>query len=403
MARRTDYTKESLRLHKRHKGKIEIKSKVSLGSKKELSLSYSPGVAAPCLEISRDRSKAYDYTSKGNMVAVVSDGSAVLGLGKIGPQAALPVMEGKAILFKEFGGVDAFPILVDSYDTEEIISTVVRIAPGFGGINLEDISSPRCFEIEERLDDLLDIPVFHDDQHGTAAVVLAGLINSAKVVGKELKEFKVTINGAGAAGIAIARILIECGIKDIIVLDSKGALYYCREDIQMNRVKKEIARLTNASCRLKKGQAKDPEECARCNKGGLADSVLGRDVFIGVSVGKLLTQEMVRSMAKDPIIFALANPEPEIMPDLAIAAGAAVAASGRSDYPNQINNVLCFPHIFRGALDAAATRINKQMVIAAAYALAESVKSPRADKIIPDVFEKQYRVRVAKAVYDAAV
>jgi len=381
-----DYFKESLKLHEKLKGKIEIKSKAKLKNKDDLSLAYTPGVAQPCREIAKNPDDIYKYTSKGNMVAIVTDGSAVLGLGNIGASAALPVMEGKAVLFKEFGNVDAFPIVIESQDNEEIIKIVKNIAHGFGGINIEDIAGPRCFEIEERLKKELDIPVFHDDQHGTAVVVLAGLLNSVRVVKKELKDIKVVISGAGAAGIAIARLLLKKGVKDIILLDSKGAIYLGREE-GMNPFKDEIAESTNLGR----------------EKGLLSEIIMGKDVFIGVSKGGLMKPEDVGNMNKDAIIFAMANPDPEIMPDEAKQAGAVVVATGRSDFANQINNVLGFPNIFRGALDARATDINDEMILAAAQALADSVDSPRADKIIPDPFETEYRQKMAKAVYAAAV
>jgi malate dehydrogenase (oxaloacetate-decarboxylating) len=400
-----DYFKESLKLHKEKKGKIEIKSKVPLKTKDDLSLAYTPGVAASCSEIAKNPDTIYDYTSKGNFVAIVTDGSAVLGLGNIGPRAALPVMEGKAIIFKEFGDVDAFPIIIDSQDTEEIIKTVKNISLGFGGINLEDISAPRCFEIEERLKAELDIPVFHDDQHGTSMVVLAALINAAKVAKKEFSGLKVLINGAGAAGISTAKLLLKAGIKDIVMVDSKGAISYCREDIKNNKSKVEIAILTNARCKYKTGesQSKDKKECENCITGSLSEAIIKRDVFIGVSVAGVLKPEMVKSMAKDPIIFALANPIPEIMPDIAKEAGALVIGTGRSDFPNQINNSLGFPNIFRGAFDAKAKDINTEMVIAGAYALSKFVKNPTAEMVIPGPFDKGFGEKIAKAVYDAAI
>ncbi len=398
-----DIKKQSLILHEENKGKIEVVSKVGLNSRDDLNLAYTPGVAEPCLRIADDPDDVYRYTSKGNLVAVLTDGSAVLGLGKIGPKASLPVMEGKSILFKEFGGVDAFPIAVDSHDPEKIIETAKMIAPGFGGINLEDIKGPECFEIEERLKKELDIPVFHDDQHGTAVVALAGLINAAKITKKDITKCKVVINGAGAAGVAIAKIFLSRGVKDMVMLDSKGALYTCRDDIQINKIKKEIAQATNIECRHKHGEEKDPEECARCMKGKLEHAIVGRDVFIGVSKPGLLTKDMVRSMAKDPIIFAMANPIPEIMYDDAIDAGAAVMGTGRSDMPNQVNNVLAFPGIFRGALDVRASDINDEMKLAAALAIAESVKELSRENIIPDPFDRSVHKAVADAVRTAAI
>ena len=398
-----DYAKESLKLHEKHRGKIEVTSKLPIKNRIDLSLAYTPGVAEPCRRIAANPDEVNLYTSRGNMIAVLTDGSAVLGLGNIGPKAALPVMEGKAILFREFAGVDAFPILVDSQDTEEIIKTAALISPGFGGINLEDISAPRCFEIEGRLKEMLDIPVFHDDQHGTAVVILAGLRNALKIVKKEMKDLRILINGAGAAGVATAKLLMECGVTDIVVLDSKAALHYCRDDIQGNQTKKELAKATNIPCSEKNGLPRNLAECDRCLQGGLAESLLDRDVFIGVSKANLLTGAMVESMAPDPIIFALANPDPEILPDLAKEAGAAVVGTGRSDFPNQVNNVLGFPFIFRGALDANATEINESMKIAAAMALADAVENPTADKIIPEPFELPYREKVSKAVFEAAI
>jgi malate dehydrogenase (oxaloacetate-decarboxylating) len=377
----------ALKIHLDNKGKLEISSKIKIKTNEELSLLYTPGVAEPCRRIAKNPLDIYKYTSKGNIVAVVTDGSAVLGLGNIGAKAGLPVMEGKSILFKEFAGVDSFPILIESQDTETIINTVKQIAGGFGGINLEDISAPRCFEIEKRLKAELDIPVFHDDQHGTAIVTLAGLINAAKITNKELKDLKVIINGAGAAGVAIMTILQDVNITDIVVLDSKGSIYEGREDIINNKSKVSISKTTNKNLL----------------KGNLTEMIKNRDVFIGVSVANLLTEEMVESMNKDPIIFALANPDPEILPDLAKKAGAKIIATGRSDFPNQVNNVLGFPNIFRGTFDARASDINKEMILAAAYALAKSVENLAVDKIIPDPFETKYRGIVAKAVYDAAI
>jgi len=375
-----DYKKESLKLHEENKGKFSVKSKVSVKNKEELSLAYSPGVAEPCLRIKEDKENVYRYTSKGNMVAVVSDGSAVLGLGNLGPEASLPVMEGKAILFKEFANIDAVPIVLNTQDTEEIIETVKRISPAFGGINLEDISAPRCFEIEERLKAELDIPVFHDGQHGTAIVVLAGLINALKIVDKKVEEIKVVVNGAGAAGIAISKLLIKYGIRNLILVDSKGSVYSGRDN--SNKYKEEVA-LVNL----------DNE------KGSLVEAIVGADVFVGVSLAGLLGSEMVKTMNKDSIIFALANPEPEIMPPEAKEAGARIIATGRSDFPNQVNNVLAFPGIFRRALDSRAKKITEEMKIAAAETIAEIVGNERReDYIIPDPFDKRVVLEVSKAI-----
>ena len=376
---------EAIKLHKEKRGKLEIKSKVALATKKDLSLAYTPGVAAVSSAIAKDKSKVYDYTIKQNSVAVVTDGSAVLGLGNIGPEAALPVMEGKAILFKEFADIDAYPICLATQNSDEIISIVKNIAPGFGGINLEDISAPRCFEIEQALQEI-GIPVMHDDQHGTAVVVLAGLINAAKVVKKEITELKVVINGAGAAGMSIAKLLLCLGyekktctpVKEIILCDSKGIIYERRNDL--NKYKKELAKATNR----------------KKIKGTLEDALQGADVFIGVSVGGALKKEYIKKMADKPIIFAMANPTPEIMPDE--AKGAAVIATGRSDFPNQINNVLAFPGIFRGALDAKATQITCGMKLAAAHAIADCVAKPTAEKIMPSPLEKEVAKKVAEAV-----
>ncbi|MFH0795536.1 MAG: malic enzyme-like NAD(P)-binding protein [Candidatus Omnitrophota bacterium] len=377
-----DVYQQSLALHLKHKGKIEVCSKVPLKDKSDLSLAYTPGVAAACREIEKERNRVYDYTSKGNLVAVVTDGSAVLGLGNIGPEAALPVMEGKAILFKEFGGIDAFPIAIASQNTEEIIRTVTLIAPGFGGINLEDISAPRCFSIEERLKETLDIPVFHDDQHGTAIVVYAALINALKLTSKRLTEIKVLISGAGAAGIAITKFLLSAGVNEIILCDREGAIYEGRTG-QTNYAKEEIANLTN---RQKKA-------------GSISDVLPGTDVFIGVSVSDLLNGQMIRTMAKDPVIMAMANPVPEIMPEEAKKAGAVVVATGRSDFPNQVNNLLAFPGIFRGAFAAKARKITEEMKRAASMAIAELVseKELSSDYIIPSPLD----LRVAEAVASA--
>ncbi len=368
---------KALELHK--KGKFEIRSKVPLANKEDLSLAYTPGVAEPCMEIFRNKTLVYDYTSKWNTVAVVTDGSAVLGLGNIGPEAALPVMEGKALLFKEFANIDAIPICLGTQDTDEIVKTVKYLAPSFGGINLEDISAPRCFEIEERLKEELDIPVFHDDQHGTAVVVLAGLINALQVVGKTYSDARVVISGAGAAGIATTRLLQKYGFWDIILVDSKGIIYEGRHEL--NYAKKEIAKTTNKHMLA----------------GSLGDAMKGADVFIGLSAPCIVTKEMVKSM-REPIIFAMANPVPEIMPDEARYAGARVMATGRSDFPNQINNVLAFPGIFRGALDARIKKITDEMKIAAAKTLANIVEEPTESYIIPDVFNKNVVKRIAEAV-----
>ncbi|MCR5368902.1 MULTISPECIES: NAD(P)-dependent malic enzyme [Eubacterium] len=382
-----DFNKLSLEMHEENKGKLEVVSKVRVETKDDLSTAYTPGVAEPCRKINENPMDAYKYTCKANTIAVVSDGTAVLGLGDIGPLAAIPVMEGKSILFKRFGNVDAFPICLDTKDTEEIIETVKRIAPSFGGINLEDISAPRCFEIEERLKKELDIPVFHDDQHGTAIVVCAGIMNALKLIGKKMEDVTAVVNGAGAAGISITKLLLSFGLKDAILVDRQGAIYEGREGL--NPAKVEIAKITN----------KNKEA------GSLADVVKGKDIFLGVSAPGVLTKEMVSTMAKDSIIFAMANPTPEIMPDEAKAGGAAVVATGRSDFPNQINNVLVFPGIFRGALDARATGITEEMKKAAAVAIASIVKDDEltADYIIPDAFNPEVAKVVAKAVADEAV
>jgi malate dehydrogenase (oxaloacetate-decarboxylating) len=382
-----DYNKLALELHEKNKGKIEVISKVSVKCREDLSTAYTPGVAEPCRKIRDDKSEVYRYTAKGNLVAVVTDGTAVLGLGDIGPEAAMPVMEGKSILFKEFGGVDAFPICLDTKDTEEIIKTVRYLAPGFGGINLEDISAPRCFEIERRLKEELDIPVFHDDQHGTAIVVSAGIINALKVVGKKIDEVKAVINGAGSAGISICKLLLSIGMKDVILVDKKGAL--AEGEVWMNDAQKMMAQVTN------------PEN----KHGELKDIMEGRDIFIGVSAPGIVTTQMVASMAKDAIVFAMANPTPEIMPDEAKEGGARIIATGRSDFPNQINNVLVFPGIFRGALDAKATDITEEMKIAAAYAIADIIKEEELTEeyIIPGAFDERVAKAVAEAVKQKAV
>ena len=378
---------KALALHEKWNGKFETTPKMDISTREDLALAYTPGVAEPCKVIAKDKEAAYKYTIKANTIAVVSDGSAVLGLGNIGAHAAMPVMEGKAVLFKSFGGVNAVPICLDTQDTEEIIKTVVNIAPAFGGINLEDISAPRCFEIEERLKELLDIPVFHDDQHGTAVITLAGVINALKVVGKKIEDIKIVTSGAGAAGIAIIKLLISMGLKNVIMTDRKGAIYEGREGL--NPIKEEMAKITNANQ----------------EKGSLSEVIKGADVFIGVSAPGTLTPDMVRTMAKDPIIFACANPTPEIFPDEAKAAGAAVVSTGRSDYPNQVNNVLCFPGIFRGALDVRASDINDEMKIAAAYAIAGLVSDEElcADYILPAAFDSRVKDAVAKATAEAAI
>ena len=387
----TDVYERSLALHAKHHGKLEIASKLPLETQDDLALAYSPGVSRPCEVIAEDASRARDLTIKGNSIAVVTDGSAVLGLGNIGPVAALPVMEGKALLFKRYAGIDAWPICLDSQDTDVIVETVRLIAPGFGGVNLEDIAAPRCFEIEERLQDL-GIPVFHDDQHGTAIVLLAALINAARVTERKLEDLSVVIMGAGAAGTAIAKLLRCVGygehecvpVREVIVCDRGGILSRDRKDL--NDAKRDLLGYTNRNNRT----------------GSLRDAIAGAEVFIGVSVGNLLTQDDVRSMAPHPILFPMANPTPEIMPDEALAAGAAVVGTGRSDFPNQINNVLAFPGIFRGALDAAAPRISAHMMIHAAYALAGSIPEPRADKVLPLPTEVGTAEAVARAVSDAA-
>ncbi|MBO8163692.1 MAG: NAD-dependent malic enzyme [Brevibacillus sp.] len=379
---------EALELHKKHQGKLETVTKVPIRNAHDLSLAYSPGVAEPCKEIYDDPTKVYEYTIKGNLVAVVSDGTAVLGLGNIGPEAAMPVMEGKAALFKAFAGVDAFPICLNTSDPEKIIETVKLLEPTFGGVNLEDIAAPACFEIEERLKRETKIPVFHDDQHGTAIVTAAGLINALRVVDKKLEEIRVVVNGAGAAGIAIIKLLLSMGVRDIIMCDTKGIIYEGRS-FGMNAVKEQVAKLTNRS-RL---------------SGDLADAMKGADVFIGVSVAGAVTMEMVESMNRDPIIFAMANPVPEIMPDEAKQAGAAVIGTGRSDFPNQVNNVLAFPGIFRGALDTYATNINEEMKLAAVYAIADLITPEEltADRVIPAPFDPRVAPHVAAAVAKAAM
>ncbi|MDD6806610.1 MAG: NADP-dependent malic enzyme [Clostridiales bacterium] len=372
----------SLELHKEWNGKLDTVAKASVKTREDLALAYTPGVAEPCKVIAEDKEAAYQYTWKANTVAVVSDGSAVLGLGNIGPHAAMPVMEGKAVLFKEFGGVNAVPICLDTQDTEEIIKAVTWLAPGFGGINLEDISAPRCFEIEERLKATLDIPVFHDDQHGTAIVVLAGIINALKVVKKEKEACKVVINGAGSAGVAIAKLLLNYGFKTILLCDTKGIIN--KSNPNLNWIKKEMAEVTNPNNET----------------GVLADAVKGADIFVGVSAPGVLTPEMVKTMNQDAIIFALANPVPEIMPDIAKEAGARVVGTGRSDFPNQVNNVVAFPGIFKGALEGRAPQITEEMKLAAALALADLVPEDKLneDNIMPEAFDPQVADVVAAAV-----
>lgn len=378
---------EALKLHKDHQGKIAMVSKVPAATAEDLSLAYSPGVAEPCKEIHHRVETVYDYTAKGNLVAVVSNGTAVLGLGNIGPEAALPVMEGKALLFKTFGGVDAWPLCIDAHEVDEVIDFVKKVAPTFGGINLEDIAAPACFEIEERLKKLVNIPVFHDDQHGTAIVSLAALMNAVKVVNKSLQEIKVVVSGAGAAGIATVKLLLSSGVYSVIMCDTKGAIYEGRD--HMNPLKEWIAKNTNHEH----------------VKGSLEEVIVDADVFIGVSVANTVTQDMVRSMAKDPIILAMANPDPEILPELAMEAGAKVIGTGRSDYPNQVNNVLAFPGIFRGALDTRAYAINEPMKIAAANAIAALVKEEElcAEYVIPKACDHRVAPKVAEAVAQAAM
>lgn len=378
---------EALKFHENSRGKIEVISRVEINTSKDLSLAYTPGVAQPCLEIQRDPDKAYIYTRKWNTIAVISDGTAVLGLGDIGPLASLPVMEGKAVLFKSFADVDAFPILIDTKNVDEIVETIVRIAPSFGGINLEDISAPRCFEVEKKLKERLDIPVFHDDQHGTAIVVLAGLINALKLTNKKLTDIKVVVNGAGAAGTSITRLLLSSGVTNIILCDKGGALYRGMEFI--DEAKDELSRITN------------PDN----SDGTLGDVIKAADVFIGVSAPGALTQAMVKTMNRNSIIFAMANPTPEIFPKDAKAAGARIIGTGRSDFPNQVNNVLAFPGIFRGALDVRARDINEAMKVAAAYAIAEAISQNdlNDDNIIPKPFDKLVQEKVAEAVRKAAI
>ena len=385
--KRMDYAKESLKLHGEWKGKIEVVTRVPVENKDDLSLAYTPGVAQPCLEIQKDVNKSYELTRRWNMCLVVTDGSAVLGLGDIGPEAGMPVMEGKCVLFKAFGDVDAFPLCIKSNDVDEIVNTIYLISGSFGGVNLEDISAPRCFEIEKKLKEKCDIPIFHDDQHGTAIITLAGLTNALKVVGKKKEEVRVVMNGAGAAAISIARLLLTAGVKNITLCDRKGAIYEGRKE-GMNPVKEEMSKITN------------PEK----KSGSLADMLVGADVFIGVSAPGAVTTDMVKTMAKDAIIFACANPTPEIFPDDAKAGGAKVIATGRSDFPNQINNVLAFPGVFRGAFDVRAKDINDEMKIAAAEALAGLITDEELtpDYIIPKAFDKRVGAAVAKAVAETA-
>ena len=380
-----DYAQESLRLHAQWRGKIEVQARVSVADKDDLSLAYTPGVAQPCLEIQKDPSKSYELTRRWNMAAVITDGSAVLGLGDIGPEAGMPVMEGKCVLFKAFGDVDAFPICVKTKDVDEFVETVYNISGSFGGINLEDIAAPRCFEIERKLKEKCDIPIFHDDQHGTAVITLAGLTNALKVVGKKKEDVKVVTSGAGAAAIAITKLLLSAGFRDITMCDRKGAIYQGREGL--NWIKTEMAEVTNLSRKA----------------GTLADMLVGADVFIGVSAPNTVTTEMVKTMNKDAIIFACANPTPEIFPDAAKVGGAKVISTGRSDYPNQINNVLAFPGIFRGAFDVRASDINEAMKVAASEALADLVGDQLSeDYIIPAAFDPRVGPAVAKAVAEAA-
>lgn len=381
-----DVKEKALKQHEEWQGKIEVTSRAKLETPEDLSIAYTPGVAEPCLKISEDTELSYKYTRRGNMVAVVTDGTAVLGLGDIGPEAGMPVMEGKCVLFKAFGDVDAFPLCVRSKDVDEIVNTIALLAGSFGGVNLEDISAPRCFEIERKLKERCDIPIFHDDQHGTAVVTAAAMLNALKLTGRKLEDIRVVTSGAGAAGIAIIKLLVSLGLKDVIMCDRKGAIYEGREGL--NAEKEEMAKISNREMR----------------KGTLADVLKGADVFIGVSAPGTVTPEMVKTMAPNPILFPMANPVPEIMPDLAKEAGAAVVGTGRSDFPNQINNVLAFPGIFRGTLDVRAKDINDEMKVAAAYAIADLIeeKDLSADYIIPNPFDKRVAPAVAKAVAEAA-
>ena len=382
-----DIRQESLKQHYKWNGTIEVISRVPISNSEELSLAYTPGVAEPCLEIQKNYDKSYALTRKNNLVAVITDGTAVLGLGDIGPEAGMPVMEGKCALFKAFGDVDAFPLCIKSKSVDEIVNTIYLISSSFGGINLEDISAPRCFEIERKLKEKCDIPVFHDDQHGTAIIVAAAMLNALKIVNKSFETIKVVMNGAGAAGIAIAKHLLNMGVKHITLCDSKGII--CKGDERLNAVKRKIAEITNMECQ----------------SGTLADAIKGADVFIGISAAGCVTEEMVKSMAKKPVIFAMANPTPEIMPNHAKQAGAAVVGTGRSDFPNQINNVLAFPGIFRGALDCRASDINEEMKVAASYAIASLVDEDKltADYILPHAFDPRVGKTVADAVRKAAI
>jgi malate dehydrogenase (oxaloacetate-decarboxylating) len=382
-----DYRKESLKLHGEWKGKVEVVARAKVGDRDALSLAYTPGVAEPCLAIKDDYSKSWELTRRWNMVAVITDGTAVLGLGDIGPEAGMPVMEGKCVLFKEFGDVDAFPLCVRTKDVDEIVETIYNISGSFGGINLEDIAAPRCFEIEEKLKERCDIPIFHDDQHGTAVVVSAALINATKIIKKPLGQCKAVINGSGAAGVAIAKLLMTLGLKDVILCDRTGAIYEGRANL--NASKEAIAKVTNRGM----------------TKGGLKEAIVGTDIFIGVSAPGVVTEEMIKTMNPDPIVLAMANPTPEIMPDLAKAAGAKIVGTGRSDFPNQINNVVAFPGIFRGALDVRASAITENMKIAAAYAIASLVDDDKLepDYILPYAFDPRIKDTVAKAVAEAAI
>ena len=381
-----DYAKESLKMHREWKGKLETVPKMPVASRHDLSLAYTPGVAQPCLEIQKDINKSYDLTGRWNTVAVITDGTSVLGLGDIGPEAGMPVMEGKCVLFKALGDVDAIPLCIRSKDVDVIVETVALLAGSFGGVNLEDISAPRCFEIERKLKERCDIPIFHDDQHGTAVVTVAAVINALKVVGKHLDEISLVINGAGSAGVAIVKLLIALGVKDIVMCDSTGAIYEGRDGL--NSEKSKLAAISNN----------------KMKKGSLADAIKGADVFIGVSAPGSVTQDMVRSMAEKAILFPMANPTPEIMPNLALEAGAAIVGTGRSDFPNQINNVLAFPGIFRGAFDVRASDINDEMKIAATYALAELIPDDElnSENILPEAFDSRVKDAVASAVADAA-